>query len=322
MQCYEGDIMKKRKLLLLLLPLLVAGCSTNSSEDTQSTSNNDNQKTAQVASKDKTTSGSSQSNQNNNSQGDSSQLNAQEISTWTYHSADAPVKTLNNDQPTTIQATDFDQAHIDFGGLDNLNRTKTATAYLTRNNLGKSDTRTEQVWRPTGWHNEPKNVDGTRVFPQNRGHLIAYTMTFNLNKSGQTQQGQLGSIDNPYNLFTQTEFSNQKTMTETEQLVRDALAANKKVIYQVTPIFRDNELMARGVWVQAISNDGSLKFNRYLWNVQNKVVFDYATGRSTVDSNFTVPEVQSSNNHYYRNNYHRRNNNYHYHRKNSYHHKW
>jgi hypothetical protein len=64
-------------------------------------------------------------------------------------------------------------------------------------------------------------------------------------------------------------------MTETEQMVRTALAQNKKVIYQVTPIFRGNELMARGVWVQAISTDGSLKFNRYLWNVQNNIVFDY-----------------------------------------------
>lgn len=311
--------MKKQVFLLLSLILLLTGCSTTTT-DSSKTDNKSDSNTTEQASKSKTTTNSSSTS--SDTQKDTADLNAQQISTWTYKSADAPVKTLNNDQPTTIQATDFQQSHIDFGGLDDLNRTKTATAYLTRNNLGKSDTRTEQVWRPTGWHNEPKNVDGTRVFPQNRGHLIAYTMTFNLNKSGQSQQGELGSIDNPYNLFTQTEFSNQKTMTETEQLVRDALASNKKVIYQVTPIFRDNELMARGVWVQAISNDGSLKFNRYLWNVQNKVVFDYATGRSTVDSNFTVPEVQSSNNHYYRNNYHRRNNNYHYHRKNSYHHKW
>ncbi|CAJ2236622.1 DNA/RNA non-specific endonuclease [Companilactobacillus paralimentarius] len=277
----------KKGLLLLLLPLLLTGCSTNADTSSKQV---DNQETT----------ANKNSNVDKSSSDSTGNVTAKEISNWTYASGDKAVKILNNDRPTTIQANDFDQAHIDYGGLDNLNRTKTATAYLTRNNLGKSNTRTEQTWRPTGWHNEPKTINGTRVIPQNRGHLIAYTMTFNLNKSGQTQQGQLGSIDNPYNLFTQTEFSNQKTMTEIEQMVRNKLAQNKKIIYQVTPIFRGNELMARGVWVQALSTDGSLKINRYLWNVQNNIVFDYATGRSTVDRTFTVPGVANNyqNKHY------------------------
>ncbi len=261
-------------LLLLLTPLFLAGCSTTS------------------ASQNTTTSTVKQS-----------EITTKQISGWTYKSGEKPVKIINNDKPSNIKKTDFDQSHIDYSGLDNLNRTKTATAYLTRNNLGRSNTRTEQVWRPTGWHNEPKYVDNMRVIPQNRGHLIAYTMTFNLNKSGQTQQGELGSIDNPYNLFTQTEFSNQKTMTQVEQKVRDALAQNKKVIYKVTPIFRGQELMARGVWVQAISTDGSLKFNRYLWNIQNNIEFDYATGRSKVDRNLKVPAVSNAhqkNYHHYK----------------------
>jgi len=261
--------LRKNILLLLLTPLLLAGCSTTSSQATAASSVKQ------------------------------SDITAKQISTWNYKSGEKSVKILNNDKPSDIKKTDFDQPHIDYGKLDNLNRTKTATAYLTRNNLGRSNTRTEQTWRPTGWHNEPKYIDGTRVIPQNRGHLIAYTMTFNLNKFGQNQQGELGSIDNPYNLFTQTEFSNQKTMTQVEQKVRDALAKNKKVIYKVTPIFRGQELMARGVWVQALSTDGSLKFNRYLWNVQDKVKFDYATGRSKVDRDLKVPVVSNSHQKYY-----------------------
>lgn len=261
--------LRKNFLLLLLTPLLLAGCSTN-----QATSQATSTATEQ-------------------------HLTAKDISKWTYKSGEKSVKILNNDKPTEIKDNNFDQSHIDYEGLDSLNRTRTATAYLTRNNLGRSYTRTEQVWRPTGWHNQPKYVNETRVIPQNRGHLIAYTMTFNLNKSGQTQQGELGSIDNPYNLFTQTEFSNQKTMTQVEQKVRDTLAKNKKVIYRVTPIFRGQELMARGVWVQALSTDGSLKFNRYLWNVQNKIKFDYMSGRSEVDNNWKVPEVAGQQSSYH-----------------------
>jgi DNA/RNA non-specific endonuclease. len=190
-----------KKLLLLLLPLLIGGCAANTNDQNQ---------------------------QSNTQTKVDSAVSAEKLSQWTYSSGDKPVKILNDDKPSTIKASDFKSEHIDYGGLDKLNRTKTATAYLTRNNLGRSNTRTEQTWRPTGWNNQPKYVKGQRIIPQNRGHLIAYTMTFNLNKSGQVQQGQLGSIDNPYNLFTQTSFSNQKTMVQVEQIVRNSLTRNKK----------------------------------------------------------------------------------------------
>ena len=295
--------MRKSIFLLLLAPLLLSGCSTKTTENNKTTS----EETTQV--------------KKAPTDGTTPNVATTEISNWSYQSGDEPVKVLNNDRPTTIKATDFSTAHIDFSSLDKLNRTGTATAYLTRDNLGKSKTRTEQVWKPTGWHNEPKEVNGQRVIPQNRGHLIAYTMTFNLNDDGRIESGHLGSINNPYNLFTQTSFSNQKTMTETEQAVRTALAQNKKVIYQVTPIFHGDDLMARGVWVQGLSTDGSLKFNKYLWNVQSGIQFDYATGRSTSDSSFKVPgddgHSQVANNHYYgHKSYHKNYNKHSYRRKN------
>jgi len=302
--------MRKRILSLLLVQLLLSGCSTSATNETKSESSN-------VSTTERKTDVKTEKNQNVTSG------SVKDMSNWTYTSGEEPVKVINNDQPTTIKAEDFTKAHIDYASLDSLNRTGTATAYLTKGNLGRSKSRTEQVWKPTGWHNEPVNVNGSRVIPQNRGHLIAYTMTFNLNDSGKEEQGHLGSINNPYNLFTQTAFSNQKTMTETEQMVRTALAQNKKVIYQVTPIFRGNELMARGVWVQALSMDGTMKFNKYLWNVQSGMQFDYATGRSKSDSSFEVPgddgQTQKAN---YGNNGYKKHHNYHHssHHFQSYHH--
>lgn len=259
--------MKKIIVLLMLLPTLLTGCTNGNGIDS------------------------------------SNQTSTKNISEWTYQSGDKPVKIINHDNPTTIKESEFKYSHINYGGLDKLQRTKAVTAYLTKNNLGHSNTRTRQIWRPTGWHNQPKYIDGTRVIPQNRGHLIAYTVTFNLNNKGQEQVGELGSIDNPYNLFTQTEFSNQQTMTQVEQKVRTALAQNKKVIYKVEPIFRGNELMVRGVWVQALTTDGSMKFNRYLFNVQDRIKFDYATGRSVVDYKLRVPAVENQAT-YYKHAYH------------------
>lgn len=166
------------------------------------------------------------------------------------------------------------------------------TAYLAKRNLGKSEGRTRQIWNPTGWHNQPVNIDGHRITPQNRGHLIAYTLTFNFDQDGNYEHGQPGSLDNPLNLATQSEYSNQKTMQIFEERVRNALSENKKVIYRVQTVFRGNELMPRGYWVQAISTDGILNFNDYVWNIEPGVSFDYATGRYSIDSKVQVQKME------------------------------
>lgn len=212
-----------------------------------------------------------------------------ELASENYQAGSEAYDILNRDQPETIQASDYRQNKIDYSNLDQLNRAGTATAYLTKNNLGKSSGRAAQVFKPTGWNNQAKWVNGERVFPVNRGHLIAYTCTFNLNSDGKYQKGAKGSIDNPKNLITQSAFSNQKVMQITEEMVRNALEQNKKVIYQVTPIYQDLDLMAKGVWVEATSTDGTMHFNRYLYNVQPGIAFNYGTGRSVVNTSMTVP---------------------------------
>ncbi|KRL61349.1 DNA/RNA non-specific endonuclease [Latilactobacillus fuchuensis] len=193
-----------------------------------------------------------------------------------------------NDGKSTLSIANWQTEKIDYGALDALNRTTTVTGYLSNRNLGKSEGRSSQNWQPTGWHNQPVTINGRRMTPQNRGHLLAYTITFNFDQNGHYQQGTEGSLDNPLNLATQSEYSNQKTMQIFEEKVRDALAARQKVIYQVTTVFRGNELMPRGYWVQAISSDGSLNFNDYVWNIEPGLQFDYATGRSSSDATTKV----------------------------------
>ena len=55
------------------------------------------------------------------------------------------------------------------------------------------------------------------------------------------------------------------------------------VLYRVTPIFQGDELVARGVQMEALSveDEGQgVSFNVYVYNVQPGVVIDYATGES------------------------------------------
>ncbi|WP_434976858.1 DNA/RNA non-specific endonuclease [Latilactobacillus sakei] len=129
----------------------------------------------------------------------------------TFKSGDEPYLVVNHNK-STLDVRQWQTERIKYGALDDLNRTTTNTAYLSNETLGHSHTRARQNWRPTGWHNQPVMIDGHRVIPQNRGHLIAYAISFNFDKDGVFKKGQPGSNDNPKNLATQTEFSNQRTM--------------------------------------------------------------------------------------------------------------
>lgn len=203
-----------------------------------------------------------------------------------FQSGGKAVIEVNNGQSSLDIAT-WKENKVIYGDLDSLNRTTFVTAYLDRKNLGRSEGRERQVWQPTGWHQ--KQIDGDPIV--NRGHLLAYTSSFNFDIDGKFKIGENGSQDNPKNLATQTAFSNQKVQTHYEKLVRDAqkLKGNK-VIYQIVTVFRGKELMPRGYWLQAIDSAGTLNFNVYEYNVQPNVVFNYKEGTRKIDRTMKVRE--------------------------------
>ena len=149
------------------------------------------------------------------------------------------------------------------------------------------ENRVRQFVEPTAWHQ--KFMDGQPII--NRGHLIAYSISGGISSSGRYNPTDTsGDQNNPKNLFTQTSFSNQQVQTIFESKVRESLRRGNKVIFFAKPIFRGNELMARGIHLEAISTNKSLNFNVYLFNVQPNIQFDYSTGRSHIDRNMKVPE--------------------------------
>lgn len=207
-----------------------------------------------------------------------------ELAALDFKSGDSAVFTVNNGR-STLDISQWEENKVIYGDLDPLNRTTFVTAYLDRKNLGRSEGRERQVWKPTGWHQ--KKVDGELIV--NRGHLLAYTSSFNFDSDGNFREGESGSQDNPKNLATQTAFSNQNVQTIYEKKVRDAQkTTGNKVIYQIVTVFRGNELMPPGYWLQAIDSNGILNFNVYVYNVQPKVVFNYEDGTSTIDRSLTI----------------------------------
>lgn len=127
--------------------------------------------------------------------------------------------------------------------------------------------------KPTGWHTVKYDfVDGKYLY--NRCHLIGFQLT--------------GENANKRNLITGTRYLNVEGMLPFENMVADYVKeTGNHVMYRVTPIFVGDELLARGVHIEAESvEDGGdgIVFNVFCYNVQPGVVLDYATGEGTADS--------------------------------------
>lgn len=209
----------------------------------------------------------------------------QKLANLDFKSGDKAYVYVNNNKSTLIKNA-WKVNKVIYSNLDNLNRTSHSnTAFLEPRNVANDSLRVRQFINPTAWHSNREN--GTQIY--NRGHLIAYSVSAGIDQDGNYNlNNQSGDQNNPKNLFTQTAFSNQKIQTIFEGKVRNALKQGNKIIFQATPIFRGNELMARGINLQAISLNNNLNFNVYLFNVQPDYVFDYNNGRAKIDRNMVV----------------------------------
>lgn len=225
-----------------------------------------------------------------NDYGGITQTQIDELATKNFQSGQSAIIQVNNGR-STLNPNSWNSNKVIYSALDKLNRTSSPnTGFLEEHNRANEELRVRQTVDPTAWHN-----NHGRVQIYNRGHMIAYSISAGINQDGNYDPNSTsGDQNNPKNLFTQTAFSNQKLQTIYEAKVRKAIENGHKVIYQVTPIFRGNELMARGVNLQAVSTDRSLDFNVYIFNVQPGYIFDYSNGNAIVDSEMRVPTPPSS----------------------------
>lgn len=201
-----------------------------------------------------------------------------------YRPSSIPVVLVNHGR-STLNPKSWQRDRVIYQQLDRARRSAGSnTAFLNSRNHANTNLRTVQTFQPTGWHN---NSDGNLVY--NRGHLIAYSLTGGIDPhTGRFRAGTLGDQDNPRNLFTETDFTNEVLQTYYETQVRHAIEQGKHVIYQATPIFRGDEMMARGINLQALSTDGTLNFNVYLFNVEPGMLMNYQTGASQDDRQMRV----------------------------------
>ena len=157
------------------------------------------------------------------------------------------------------------------------------TAFLCKKNAAPIDVAHAKV-NPTGWQND-LGQQGVIC----KGQVISRGISKGISTNGTyLPSGKKGYLDKR-NVFTITNFT-QKEKQKYDDQVKNALNANAKVIYQVMPVFVNNDKMPKGIWLQAIGSNG-LNFNVYLFNVQPGYNFNYATGQATKDPGMQVGQV-------------------------------
>ncbi|MBR1590735.1 MAG: DNA/RNA non-specific endonuclease [Acidaminococcaceae bacterium] len=121
--------------------------------------------------------------------------------------------------------------------------------------------------KPTGWR-YTKYDDIDQKYLYNRCHLLAFQLT--------------GENANALNLITGTRHFNVIGMLPFENRVGDYIRrTGKHVLYRVTPVFRGQELVARGVTMEALSADDggkAVRFHVFVYNVQPGIEINYANG--------------------------------------------
>lgn len=179
----------------------------------------------------------------------------------------SPYVEINGNIPYFDEDEQSSGAFEYYSELDYLGRCGLTEAMVTREIMPTEAREAIGMVKPTGWHTVKYDVIADRYL-YNRCHLIAFELA--------------GENANEKNLITGTRYMNVEGMLPFENMVAQYVRrTNGKVIYRSTPVFVGDELVARGVHMEALSIDSNeICFNVFVYNVQPGVGIDYANGNS------------------------------------------
>lgn len=180
-----------------------------------------------------------------------------------------PYVVLLDNQPGFTEEDKTTKSYEYYSPLDGLGRCGYTMACIGKDLMPTEDRGNISQVKPSGWVQAQYDcVDGKNLY--NRCHLIGFQLT--------------GENANENNLITGTRYCNVEGMLPFENMVADYIKETANhVLYRVTPIYHEKELVARGVQMEAFSvedNGEGICFHVYVYNVQPGVNIDYATGIS------------------------------------------
>ena len=176
---------------------------------------------------------------------------------------------LNNNKPAFSKKERTTKVFERYSSLDSLGRCGVAYANICKKLMPDEQRKAIGPVKPSGWHTVKYNcVDGKYLY--NRCHLIGFQLA--------------GENANEKNLITGTRYLNVDGMLPFENEVADYVKeTNHHVLYRVTPHFEGDDLVAKGVQMEAYSVEDKGKgvcFHVFVYNSQPGVTIDYATGAS------------------------------------------
>ena len=186
-----------------------------------------------------------------------------------------PYVKINGNKPFFTEDEITDKSYEKYGELDGLGRCTAAIACLGIDLMPTEDRGNISNVKPSGW--QSVSYDGQYLY--NRCHLIGFQLA--------------GENANDKNLITGTAFMNVTGMLPFENMVADYIKETENhVMYRVTPIYSGNDLVAKGVLMEAYSVEepGEVEFCVFVYNNQPGIAIDYATGDSKKDDGVPFPD--------------------------------
>ena len=202
------------------------------------------------------------------------------ISTFTTWNGQEPVPVysgepyteLNGNIPYFTDREKTEDVFEHYSDLDTLGRCGTAYANICKELMPTEKRGEIGMIKPTGWHTVRYDDIISDKYLYNRCHLIGFQLA--------------GENANEKNLVTGTRYMNVDGMLPFENMIADYVKeTDNHVLYRVTPIFVGDNLVCRGVEMEAYSvedNGEGTSFHVFVYNIQPGIEIDYATGDSWV----------------------------------------
>ncbi len=180
---------------------------------------------------------------------------------------DSPYIAVNNNVPYFTEKDYTTESYESYGELDSLGRCTSCIACVGQDLMPTEKRGSIGSVKPSGWQIAKYDfIDGKYLY--NRCHLIGYQLS--------------GENANERNLITGTRYLNVSGMLPFENLVGDYVKeTGNHVLYRSTPIFVDDEWVARGVLLEGYSvedNGEGVQFCVFCYNVQPGVTINYYDG--------------------------------------------
>lgn len=177
---------------------------------------------------------------------------------------------IEDNQPRFSPEDMTDKCYEYYAPLDELGRCGYTMACIGLETMPTEERGDISKIKPSGWKQAYYDfVDGGVLY--NRCHLIGFQLT--------------AENANERNLITGTRTMNVEGMLPFENMVADYIReTGNHVIYRVTPVYEGDDLVAKGVQMEAKSvEDDEICFHVFVYNAEPGVVIDYATGDSWLE---------------------------------------